>query len=1095
MKAVSKLRVVYLQLAQRWKTQQVVQKLRQIKVLGYTSNRRFVKPTVSVLLTLLMACSFFRGISEAESRVSVPEAPRNLQIPTLAYDESSITLVWEKPENYDDIVDFNVYMDGKKIGSSSKDNSGPAKAYIDNFYENIDKDNFHTNILIHNFKVENLQPDTAYEFYVTSVNADGVESMPSNKITGRTTPVKDVFNVEDFGATADDDIKDTEAIQAAIDAATPGSIVLIPEGKFISGEIWLKSDITFQVDGYLLGSPDAEDYSRGFWLYDYSTDERSFSLINAHTYDYGSLKNIRIVGDGVIDGNGWKYDDRHPTIDELGNELPRLVAGDNAKVTGGVKVVDGQMSPLDLDSKDTLGILAANQSYAAQQSGMNAKSAYATRSNLITVRGVDGMYYEGFTQLNPAFHGIVNLHSENIVVNGTVSKTYDGNNADGFEFGNSRNIMVFNNFLDTGDDSINFASGMGQAAANAEPTGNAWIFNNYIREGHGGVVTGSHTGGWIQELLVEDNIMYKTDVGLRCKTNTPMGGGARDILFRDNALESIDGDGPFVFTSSYTDPNAAILYEPAETISQFKDMEIVNTTVRNQEGQAQSILITGHRDVGEVFHENIVFRDVKFDNVRSTNIRYGKDIQFYNVEFTNVQDNDGDPWRIANSTGLVFENTTMSPVAEDAAQKPQWEKGSTIRAKSSSDGRSVTLTWSEATDNVGVQGYTVYKNGQKIGMDYTTVSGTSYTVHGLAPATEYTFKIEATDATGNRTSDGPEVNITTLGAKDTTPPTLPENTEIKELTTRIPASDTFSGKEEEVVYPGFTWASVAWEKSSDENGIAGYYVYANGELKGFTPQNQYTLTKLEPGTIYRVEVEAVDVAGNKVDYGTSLEIETAPPYPIGAPTIEGDLNATVKGSSVELSWNEATAVNQDIVGYRVYVNGQPVKPEGVEFTPINRAVTTRDTTFTVDGLDQGDYTFKVEAVGRGVKLSKRERLASQIPNGLVEVEEFRWSGSGPSTEVSLTADVSAADMKALVERFEEKGEFANRDAARSLIIHLTAVDHFERREAAEKVVKHMKRFKVLLDHQQDGELISERAFQALHSHADALMKKWEQSLR
>ncbi len=91
--------------------------------------------------------------------------------------------------------------------------------------------------------------------------------------------------------------------------------------------------------------------------------------------------------------------------------------------------------------------------------------------------------------------------------------------------------------------------------------------------------------------------------------------------------------------------------------------------------------------------------------------------------------------------------------------------------------------------------------------------------------------------------------------------------------------------------------------------------------------------------------------------------------------------------------------------------------------------------------------------------------------------------------------VGAADMKALVERFEEKGEFANRDAARSLIIHLTAVDHFERREAAEKVVKHMKRFKVLLDHQQDGELISERAFQALHSHADALMKKWEQSLR
>ena len=75
------------------------------------------------------------------------------------------------------------------------------------------------------------------------------------------------------------------------------------------------------------------------------------------------------------------------------------------------------------------------------------------------------MYYEGFTQLNPAFHGIVNLHSENIVINGTIAKTYDGNNADGFEFGDSQNIMVFNNYVDTGDDAINFASGMGQAAA------------------------------------------------------------------------------------------------------------------------------------------------------------------------------------------------------------------------------------------------------------------------------------------------------------------------------------------------------------------------------------------------------------------------------------------------------------------------------------------------------------------------------------------------------------------------------------------------------------------------------------------------------
>ncbi|MBS4211664.1 fibronectin type III domain-containing protein [Neobacillus rhizophilus] len=964
--------------------------------------KRF-KVGISTILGSLLVFSQLGAAAHAgkPSSGSAPASPVNLQVPNLANDEDSITLVWEKPEDYSSIVDFNVYMDGKKIGSAQKDNGGPAKAYIDNFYKNIDKDGFHVDILIHNFTVENLKPNKSHEFYVTSVNAEGDESAPSNKITGKTTPVPEVFNIVDFGATPNDETKDTKAIQAAIDAATPGAKVLIPDGKFISGEIWLKSDVTLQVDGYLLGSPDAEDYSRNFWLYDYSTDERSYSLINAHTYDYGSLKNIRIVGKGTIDGNGWKQDPSSPTIDEAGNELPLLMAGSNTKVTGNVSVKNGKMSPLNHD--EAFGILAANQTYAAQVDGMNAKSAYSTRSNLITVRGVDGMYYEGFTQLNPSFHGIVNLHSKNIVVNGTTAKTYDANNADGFEFGDSQHIMVFNNFVDTGDDAINFAAGMGQAAAGEEPTGEAWIFNNYIREGHGGVVTGSHTGGWFQDFLVEDNIMYKTDVGLRAKTNTPMGGGAREILFRDNALEGIDGDGPFVFTSSYDDPNAAILYEPAQQISQFKDIKVENTTVRNQGGsKKQAILVQGNNDVGEVYHENITFENVKFDNVYSVKMDYAKDFTFKNVSFTNVKDNGGNPWRITNSTGLVFENTTGAP--EDAAQRPEWSNSKAVEAVSSEDGKSVTLNWDGASDNTRVTGYTIFKDGKKIGTNYTTTKDSSYTVSGLTPAKEYTFKVEAADAIGNRTSDGPEIAVKTNGTADVTAPVVPENTQIKEQQTTISASETFSGKAAEVVYPGFTWASLDWESASDDTGIAGYNVYANGELHGFAESSNYTLTNLQPGTKYLVEVEAVDLAGNKSKYGSSLEVETAVPYAIGAPSFAGGLKAEIgtDGTSVSLSWNKATAKNQDVIGYRVYVNGQPIKSEGAVFTPINAELTTAETHYTVTGLKQGKkYTFKVEAVGKGIKYSKRERLSDVIPNGLEKVFGYRWSGFGPSASAHL----------------------------------------------------------------------------------------------
>jgi exo-poly-alpha-galacturonosidase len=965
---------------------------------------KIFKGSLSLFFAILLVFSNLGTTSLAKTQTSTPEAPVNLQIPTLAFDEDSITLVWEKPEDYKEIVDFYVYMDGKKIGSALKDNGGPAKEYIDNFYENIDKDDFHVDILIHNFTIENLESNTSYEFYVTSVNKDGIESAPSNKIEGKTTPVPEIFNIVDFGATPDDDKKDTKAIQAAIDAATKGAKVLIPEGKFISGELWLKSDMTLQIEGYLLGSNDPKDYSRNFWVYDYSTDERSYSLINAHTYDYGSLKNIRITGKGTIDGNGWKLDSsKNPTIDEAGNELPYYFAGNNSKVTGNVSVENGKMSPLDLNSPNTLGILGATQSYASQEMGMNVKSAYSTRSSLITVRGVDGMYYEGFTQLNPAFHGIVNLHSKNIVVNGTISKTYDANNADGYEFGDSQHIMVFNNFVDTGDDAINFAAGMGQAAVDKEPTGDAWIFNNYIREGHGGVVTGSHTGSWIQDFVIEDNIMYKTDVGLRSKTNTPMGGGARNILFRDNALEGIDGDGPFVFTSSYEDANAAILYEPAQQISQFRDMKIENTTVRNQGGsKKQAILVQGNNDVGEVYHENITFKDVKFDNAYSVKMDYAKDFKFINVAFTNVKDNNGNPWRITNSTGLVFENTTAAPF--DAAQKPEWSKDAVIQAVSSEDGKSVTLTWDAATDNLGVAGYTVYKDGEKIGSVYTTTKDTSFTVFGLTPAKKYNFKVEATDTIGNRTSDGPTTKVKTNGEGDVIFPVLPANTEIKEPTTTIPASETFSGKAVEVIYPGFTWASVTWEAASDDTGIAGYNVYANGKLQGFAKTSNYTLSNLQPGTKYDVTVEAVDLAGNKAPYNTSLEIQTAVAYPIGAPTFNGGLRTKVEKDkeSVTLSWNEAKAINQEVIGYRIYVNGQPIMSEGTEFTPINSEMTTDDTTYTVTDLEpEKEYTFKVEAVGKGIKFSKRERLSDVIPNGLLKVDGYRWSGFGPSKTLTL----------------------------------------------------------------------------------------------
>jgi len=70
---------------------------------------------------------------------------------------------------------------------------------------------------------------------------------------------------------------------------------------------------------------------------------------------------------------------------------------------------------------------------------------------------------------------------------------------------------------------------------------------------------------------------------------------------------------------------------------------------------------------------------------------------------------------------------------------------------------SVSLAWNASTDNVGVTGYDVYRNGTRI----TTVTGTSYTDTGLSPSTTYTYTVRAKDAAGNVSSPSNQVSATT----------------------------------------------------------------------------------------------------------------------------------------------------------------------------------------------------------------------------------------------------------------------------------------------------------------------------------------------
>lgn len=569
-----------------------------------------------VIFVLAFGCiSIFKINSAKADDISVPE---DLIVPTLAYDDESITLVWHKPDNYSDIKNYNIYMNGKLVGNSNENNNSKAKPFIDNFYKDSSNSSA-VNISMHNYIVTGLTPNTSYSFTIKAVDNKGNESKDSNAVVQSTTKTPDVFDVTKYGAVGDGQTLDTAAIQKAIDDCNKGGEVLIPAGKtFKTGALWLKGDMVFKVDGKILGSENPEDYINK------NNNSKVCALINAIGKD--NAENLKIVGSGVIDGNGWKQ-------------------GEADKSTNFPNSLKSSIQTVAAN-----GILAANQYNDAKNKGLSDNEAYGTRSNLVSISNINNVYYgDGISLVNPAQHTIASSACSNVVLNGALVETFDCNNGDGIDF-DSKGLTVLNSVFDTGDDDVNFTAGKGaEAEKNRNPVTDVWIFDNYFGRGHGAVVAGSNTAAWIENILAEDNVMNGTGSGLRCKSAPGTGGGAKNITFRDSALKNItDGEGkPFIFTSNYSNSTATGTFKSAADLPQFKSIYVSNCSVDGSKDSA--IFVAGLKDAP---HTDIHFEDVSFKNTKPAKIDYMTNSTFKNVTFDS---SINDPWQITNSDGLSFD--------------------------------------------------------------------------------------------------------------------------------------------------------------------------------------------------------------------------------------------------------------------------------------------------------------------------------------------------------------------------------------------------------------------------------------------------------
>ena len=244
----------------------------------------------------------------------------------------------------------------------------------------------------------------------------------------------------------------------------------------------------------------------------------------------------------------------------------------------------------------------------------------------------------------------------------------------------------------------------------------------------------------------------------------------------------------------------------------------------------------------------------------------------------------------------------------------------------------VNLGWSASTDNVGVAGYTVYRNGSQLAIvDASTLSYSDLTT---APSTSYSYTVDAFDVAGNHSAQSASASVTTPAQPDTSPPTTPAGLTAQAL----------SG----------TQVNLSWNASTDDVGVSGYTVYRNGSQLATVSGSTLTYSDLSvaPSTSYAYTVDAFDAAGNHSAPSAPAAV-TTPAGDTAAPTTPSGLGASVSGpTQVSLAWSASTD-NVGVAGYTVYRNGSVLATVGgstLTYTD-NAVVSATNYSYTVDAFD------------------------------------------------------------------------------------------------------------------------------------------------
>ena len=457
-------------------------------------------------------------------------------------------------------------------------------------------------------------------------------------------------DIRDFGAKADGETLNTEAINNAIKAVSEkgGGKVVIPEGLWLTGPVVLQNNVNLHVEknALVLFSGDADLYPlvrTSFEGLDMLRCQSPVSAMNA--------ENIAITGYGVLDGSGdsWRPVKRNKMTDGQWKSLLK---------SGGVVDESGKVWYPNEGALKASILTGSKEKREISDSEWEGMKRWL-RPVLLSIVKSKRVLLEGVTFRNSPSWCLHPLSCEDLTLNGVkVFNPWYSQNGDALDVESCKNVVVTNSLFDAGDDAICIKSGKdADGRRRGEPCENVLVKNNTVLHGHGGFVVGSEMSGGVRNVYVADCTFIGTDVGLRFKSTRGRGGVVENVYVDNINMINIPGDALIadLYYAVKDAPGAPVPAVTEETPS-FKNIHISNISCK---GAGRAMFLNG---LPEMPIENFSVRNMRItDAQKGAFINKVAGVTLENIE---IETADNTYLQVENTTNITIDGKEYDKISE-----------------------------------------------------------------------------------------------------------------------------------------------------------------------------------------------------------------------------------------------------------------------------------------------------------------------------------------------------------------------------------------------------------------------------------------------